>query len=120
MIDLNRDNISALITGIAVVALIVGFAIYFNSPELNIASSGENGPNFVSNVALDSSSGKITKTQYSIDKSQFRKAPEFMGISGYINTSPLTLKELKGKVVLVDFWTCSCINCIRTLPYLVD
>jgi thiol-disulfide isomerase/thioredoxin len=120
MMNLNRDNTSAFLTGIAVVSLIVGFAIYFNTPELNSASSGENGANFVSNVALDGSSGKITKTQYSIDKSQFRKAPEFMGISGYINTSPLTLKELKGKVVLVDFWTYSCINCIRTLPYLVD
>ncbi|MBI4020592.1 MAG: thioredoxin family protein [Candidatus Aenigmarchaeota archaeon] len=47
------------------------------------------------------------------------KAPEFSGISGYINTEPgLTLESLRGKVVLVDFWTYSCINCIRTLPYL--
>jgi thiol-disulfide isomerase/thioredoxin len=117
---LNRDNVSALVTGIAVVALIAGFAVYFNNPALNKASSGENGTNFVSNVALDSASGKITKTQYSIDKSQFRMAPEFKAVSGYINTSPITLKDLKGKVVLVDFWTYSCINCIRTLPYLVD
>ncbi len=117
---LNRDNVSALVTGIAVIALIVGFAIYFNSPALNSASSGGNGANFVSNVAVDSASGKITKIQYSIDKSQFRKAPEFMDVSGYINTSPISLKDLKGKVVLVDFWTYSCINCIRTLPYLVD
>jgi thiol-disulfide isomerase/thioredoxin len=43
-----------------------------------------------------------------------------MDVSGYINTSPITLKDLRGKVVLVDFWTYSCINCIRTLPYLVD
>jgi thiol-disulfide isomerase/thioredoxin len=120
MMNLNRDNVSALLTGIAVIALIAGFAIYFNSPALNSASSGGNGANFVSNVAVDSASGKITKTQYSIDKSQFRKAPEFMDVSGYINTSPITLKDLKGKVVLVDFWTYSCINCIRTLPYLVD
>lgn len=120
MIHLNRDNVSALVTGIAVVALIAGFAVYFNNPALNKASSGENGTNFVSNVALDNASGKITKTQYSIDKSQFRMAPEFKAVSGYINTSPITLKDLKGKVVLVDFWTYSCINCIRTLPYLVD
>lgn len=45
-------------------------------------------------------------------------APEFAGISNWINSSPLTLQELKGKVVLVDFWTYSCINCIRTLPYI--
>jgi thiol-disulfide isomerase/thioredoxin len=57
-----------------------------------------------------------------IDKSQFQKAPEFTQIAGYINTpsnAPLTLASLKGKVVLVDFWTYSCINC-RTLPYLSD
>jgi cytochrome c biogenesis protein CcdA/thiol-disulfide isomerase/thioredoxin len=36
----------------------------------------------------------------------------------WFNSNPLTMKELKGKVVLVDFWTYTCINCIRTLPYL--
>jgi cytochrome c biogenesis protein CcdA/thiol-disulfide isomerase/thioredoxin len=46
------------------------------------------------------------------------KAPEFTGLSGWINSDPLTLAQLKGKVVLVDFWTYSCINCIRTQPYL--
>ena len=46
-------------------------------------------------------------------------APELAGIEGYINTSPpFTLSSLKGKVVIVDFWTYSCINCIRTQPYL--
>ena len=44
-------------------------------------------------------------------------APEFIGIDHWINSEPLTLAGLRGKVVLVDFWTYSCINCIRTLPY---
>ncbi len=48
------------------------------------------------------------------------KAPELAGIVDWINSSPLKLAELKGKVVLVDFWTYSCINCIRTLPYLTS
>ncbi len=39
------------------------------------------------------------------------------GATGWINSKPLTAKELKGKVVLVDFWTYSCINCLRSLPY---
>ena len=49
------------------------------------------------------------------------RAPELRGISEWINTPggrPLTLRELRGKVVLVDFWTYSCINCIRTFPQL--
>jgi thiol-disulfide isomerase/thioredoxin len=53
-----------------------------------------------------------------IDKSQFHAASELRGISNYINTEHVALADLKGKVVLVDFWTYSCINCIRTIPYL--
>jgi cytochrome c biogenesis protein CcdA/thiol-disulfide isomerase/thioredoxin len=49
---------------------------------------------------------------------QATKAPEFVGLTNWINSQPLTLASLKGKVVLVDFWTYSCINCIRTQPYL--
>jgi thiol-disulfide isomerase/thioredoxin len=45
-------------------------------------------------------------------------APDLHDISAWINSKPLTLKALRGKVVLVDFWTYSCINCLRTLPYL--
>jgi cytochrome c biogenesis protein CcdA/thiol-disulfide isomerase/thioredoxin len=45
-------------------------------------------------------------------------APEFAGIEGWINSPPLTIEGLRGKVVLIDFWTYSCINCLRTLPYL--
>jgi thiol-disulfide isomerase/thioredoxin len=49
--------------------------------------------------------------------SNYGQAPEFTGISTWLNSEPLMMKDLKGKVVLVDFWTYSCINCIRTLPY---
>jgi thiol-disulfide isomerase/thioredoxin len=48
-------------------------------------------------------------------------APDFVGNEMWFNTPgdrPLTLAGLRGKVVLVDFWTYTCINCIRTLPYL--
>ena len=48
------------------------------------------------------------------------KAPEIAGIDAWINSTPLSWNNLKGKVVLIDFWTYSCINCIRTLPYLKD
>ena len=51
---------------------------------------------------------------------KYHKAPEIVNPSGFVNTNgiPITLGEFKGKkVVLVDFWTYSCINCQRTLPY---
>ncbi|HSW90088.1 MAG TPA: cytochrome c biogenesis protein DipZ [Patescibacteria group bacterium] len=47
-------------------------------------------------------------------------APELTGITGWVNTDPITLQSLRGKVVLIDFWTYSCINCIRTLPHLIS
>jgi cytochrome c biogenesis protein CcdA/thiol-disulfide isomerase/thioredoxin len=48
----------------------------------------------------------------------FGRAPELAGISEWINSEPLTMQKLRGKVVLVDFWTYSCINCLRTFPHL--
>jgi cytochrome c biogenesis protein CcdA/thiol-disulfide isomerase/thioredoxin len=43
--------------------------------------------------------------------------PSLAGAEAWLNSPPLTADQLKGKVVLVDFWTYSCINCLRTLPY---
>ena len=44
--------------------------------------------------------------------------PSFAGATGWLNSPPLTPADLRGKVVLVDFWTYTCINWLRTLPYL--
>lgn len=126
---MNRDNGSAVAMAIAVIAIIVGFGIYFNNPRLNKASSSSQQQLEKVVSAATTMNGtiktiKLDKAQFlQIDKSQFQKAPEFAQIAGYINTpssAPLTLASLKGKVVLVDFWTYSCINCIRTLPHLND
>ena len=45
-------------------------------------------------------------------------APEFRNIARWINSEPLRMSELRGKVVLVDFWTFECSNCLATLPHL--
>ena len=48
-------------------------------------------------------------------------APELVGISSFVNTEPFTLEELRDdKVVLIDFWTYTCVNCIRTLPFIKE
>jgi thiol-disulfide isomerase/thioredoxin len=124
---LNRDNISAILTAVSVLSLIVGFGIYFNfysSPsesylqqkqlEDSIVQSFTNNGNIITI--------KLNKTAFTnIDKSVYPRAPELQGIASYINTengSPIKLVDLKGKVVLFDFWTYTCINCIRTIPYL--
>lgn len=53
-----------------------------------------------------------------VELEKYGQSPNFEGISHWINSPPLTIEQLKGKTVLVDFWTYSCINCLRTLPYL--
>jgi len=48
----------------------------------------------------------------------YGEAPDFHPAGEWFNTKPLTVEGLRGKVVLVDFWTYSCVNCLRTLPHL--
>lgn len=50
--------------------------------------------------------------------SDYGNSPELTGIVNWINSPPLSIQQLKGKVVLIDFWTYSCINCLRTLPFI--
>lgn len=96
---------SAIILGIVIVGGIAGLSVIFStldSPE----------------SASSNSAGSELGIQ-SIDKSKFKKAPDLVGISGYINTTPEELQDkIKDKVVLYDIWTYSCINCIRTLPFI--
>lgn len=60
----------------------------------------------------------LSKERVSLPK--IAVVPELVGITGWVNTGPFTLQQLRGKVILIDFWTYSCINCIRTFPYLKD
>jgi len=57
-----------------------------------------------------------------IKDGKYSKSPELEGISGYLNTDgeEIKIEDYRGKVVLIDFWTYTCINCIRTLPYLTS
>lgn len=97
---------SAIIVFAAIGVAVAGVSVYFNSIQA--------GPSAAFQPAVIEDSGTTVK----IDKSKFPKASELEGISGYINTPHITMADLKGKVVVVDFWTYTCINCIRTIPYL--
>lgn len=115
---MNTENLSALAVGIGVVILIAGFGIYFNSPDLNKIASGKQDQQKTDFVPATIVVNNNNVTKVHIDRSQFKLAPDLSKISGYINTNPIKISDLKGKVVLIDFWTYSCINCIRTIPYL--
>jgi cytochrome c biogenesis protein CcdA/thiol-disulfide isomerase/thioredoxin len=65
-------------------------------------------------------SGGIARAATDASLRDYGAAPDFAGISHWLNTPagrPLSLARLRGRVVLVDFWTYSCINCLRTLPH---
>jgi thiol-disulfide isomerase/thioredoxin len=47
-------------------------------------------------------------------------APDFAGIAKWFNSAPLSIAGLRGKVVLVDFWTYGCVNCVRSLPHVSE
>lgn len=99
-----------------VVTLIVGAGIY-----LQVTKADKDLLNLETNQTSRSSSNENTPVEPG--KAQFQNlgpAPEFTGINNWINSEPLSLEALRGKVVLIDFWTYSCINCIRTLPYVTD
>ena len=61
----------------------------------------------------------VTPTQ-NVGGSVGSLAPDFAGIGTWVNSDPLSITKLQGKVVLIDFWTYTCVNCIRTLPFLQE
>jgi cytochrome c biogenesis protein CcdA/thiol-disulfide isomerase/thioredoxin len=60
----------------------------------------------------------LTAKKTTGDLPNYGIAPSLHADGAWINSGPLTLQQLRGKVVLIDFWTYSCINCLRTLPHL--
>ena len=59
---------------------------------------------------------RATETPFTVAASQ-ATAPDFIGLGNWFNSAPLKLADLRGKVVLVDFWTYGCVNCVNTLPH---
>lgn len=57
---------------------------------------------------------------FELKEGKYPKVPELQGITAYLNTNEIKISDFKGKIVLIDFWTYSCINCIRTLPHLKE
>ncbi len=85
--------------------------------DSGLMPEGADTLNEASNISDDATS----RERVVIKSVKYPKAPEIARPSGFLNTdgAPVTLGQFKGeKVVLVDFWTYSCINCIRTTPYL--
>src|SRR6266849_2742295 len=109
---------TAVIVAIVIVVAIGGIGYYFTTLDKPKEISLQN-PVSDNRQNSDAATSIGTKTVPQVDESQYPLAPNLVGISGYVNTMPEDLKAaMKDKVVLYDFWTYSCINCIRTFPYL--
>ncbi|MEZ5185720.1 MAG: cytochrome c biogenesis protein DipZ [Candidatus Nanopelagicales bacterium] len=83
--------------------------------------SGDSAQRALSSLQTDVDAPRVSFDDCETDPTQLQNcgpAPELRGISDWLNSEPLSLADLRGRVVLVDFWTYSCINCQRTLPYL--
>ena len=104
---------------VAVLFILVGLLVFTNSAKTIQTYVSEHTPfNFDAlSAKLIPNSGAGTNSE-NLNVKEPYDAPEFEGLAGWINSEPLTKEDLKGKVTLVDFWTYSCINCIRTQPYL--
>ncbi len=109
IMEFKRDSPLALVISVAVITIVI--LLIFSTKAQMKGSYAPPAPiagNYTSNASV------IAQKQ-----ALFQQAPELAGIAGYINAPQgFKLADVRGKVILVDFWTYSCINCIRTLPYL--
>jgi cytochrome c biogenesis protein CcdA/thiol-disulfide isomerase/thioredoxin len=125
------QQIFGVVMILTAVAIYTNFDVYLQTQILDAFPVFNSSlANFGSNNAvarqLDILKGRLPSTRTVADPNQVLNAdypaPEIAGISTWLNLSTsqqgLTLQDLKGKVVLIDFWTYSCINCIRTIPFL--
>ncbi len=85
-------------------------------PIIDLASKKADSTIPVNNNPSNSSPATAVVAAQSSDT---KALPEFDGISQWLNSAPLRTQDLKGKVVLIHIWTFACINCQRTIPYVV-
>jgi cytochrome c biogenesis protein CcdA/thiol-disulfide isomerase/thioredoxin len=115
--------------GVAVLAGVCAIALGWDTgllTKLSLASTNRLEQSIVGNQSLPGSPkassnqtpGEPGQGLSSQSAAQPVAAESLSGADAWLNSAPLTLTALRGKVVLIDFWTYSCINCLRTLPYL--
>ncbi|MHB8546277.1 MAG: redoxin family protein [Nitrosotalea sp.] len=112
-----RKEIKTAIIGAIIIAVAIGgIGVFLTSLDKTVTNT-EN--QILVNNTVQDTNGTGAKSVSYPDENNYPRAPDLTGITDYINTTPQELQaKMKDKVVLYDFWTYSCINCIRTLPFL--
>jgi cytochrome c biogenesis protein CcdA/thiol-disulfide isomerase/thioredoxin len=121
-----RARIMQLRAAMGVIVAAAALALVFHA-DTKLQKSLPNWTNFLQEHTENTkyARGKLynTPARKAVQTSQpdlpdYGPAPSLAAGGNWINSTPLTLQKLRGKVVLIDFWTYSCINCLRTLPQL--
>jgi cytochrome c biogenesis protein CcdA/thiol-disulfide isomerase/thioredoxin len=118
-------KVAGAVVGVAALAIAFGFDQRFSTavPGYTEALQERIERNATARTELDklSGTGEALAAIQGASRGAQPGAPEFRGIERWLNTpggKPISIASLRGKVVIVDFWTYSCINCLRTLPHL--
>jgi len=106
----NTANIQKIF---GVIMILIGIAIYFNLDRNFQTYIITKFPNYGANLTKFERAAPVGKQIVKITT-----APEIIAGGEWFNSVPLEISKLKDKVILIDFWTYTCINCQRTLPYL--
>jgi thiol-disulfide isomerase/thioredoxin len=114
---MKKEIKTAVIGAIIIIVSIAGIGVFLTSLDKTSQSTGDQiFSDKTGQVTNDTTKSKSVSYP---DENNYPQAPDLTGIAYYINTTPEDLKtKIKDKVILYDFWTYSCINCIRTFPYL--
>jgi len=107
---------------VIVLLLILGIASCYNTfdKDISLFPRAINTDDISHQQSLIESEKKMIDSSMTIGGRVGDLAPELRGITNWINSNQITMDQLKGRVVLIDFWTYSCVNCIRTIPYLKE
>jgi cytochrome c biogenesis protein CcdA/thiol-disulfide isomerase/thioredoxin len=111
--------------GIAVLGAVVAIAFGFDTgflTRISLSSTASIEQALVDRLRPNAKSGDSASTQVKPEAPDANLAveggfPSLSGAVAWLNSPPLTAEGLKGKVVVIDFWTYSCINCLRSIPY---
>lgn len=103
-----------------VIIMAVAVAVYFQYDTVLQAKILDffDRNNMMIPITTKETSSPNQKSVSKVPLQDYGQAPELTGITNWLNSEPLTLESLRGKVVLVDFMTYSCINCVRTFPHI--
>ena len=101
--------------GVAVLLAVAAIALGWDTGVLTQLSSSRT--NRLEQALIDAMPGSTADAGNKSERPPEGPLPALDGAVAWLNTPQLTPQSLRGKVVLVDFWTYSCINCLRALPY---